>query len=195
MPFRLAEANSIFGEGQPGVSDTFGAALWGLELMFQVSGFASRDHLVNLFSTGADGAKRVPTQNLARFLLVFSAAAGMNLNLDEAYRSSAAVTVGACLGYLSSRFVFTDAAHAFRERLLEWLPAPLAQVKLGEMALQAMASPYMHCSYASAPAKHDIKAVMTALIPAGWSPCSIRTGTSMGQPSLVALLETALSSN
>ncbi|MEJ0065625.1 MAG: hypothetical protein WDM85_09385 [Caulobacteraceae bacterium] len=52
---------------------------------------------MNLLSTRADGAKRVPTQNLARFLLVFSAAAGMNLNLDEAYRSSAAVTVGACL--------------------------------------------------------------------------------------------------
>ena len=133
-----------------------------LELMFSVGGFGSADHLVNLLSTGPDGAKRVPMQNLARFLLVFSAAAGMNLNLDEAYRSSAAVTVGACLGYLASRFVFTDTAHAFRERLLEWLPAPLAQVKLGEIALQAMASPYMHCSYATSPSKHDIKVVMIA---------------------------------
>ena len=133
-----------------------------LELMFSVSGFASSDHLVNLLSTGADGAKRVPTQNLARFLLVFSAAAGMNLNLDEAFQANAAVTVGACLGYLSSRFVFTEPGHAFRERLLDWLPARLAQVKLGEMALQAIASPYMHCSYASLPTKHDVKAVMIA---------------------------------
>jgi hypothetical protein len=34
LPYRLAETNSIFNEGQPGVSDTLGAALWGLELMF-----------------------------------------------------------------------------------------------------------------------------------------------------------------
>ena len=35
LPFRLTEANSIYNEGQPGVSDTLGAALWGLEFMFQ----------------------------------------------------------------------------------------------------------------------------------------------------------------
>jgi len=133
-----------------------------LELMFEVSGFASSDHLVNLLSIETGGAKRVPPQNLARFLLIFSAAAGMSLNLDEAYQANAAVTVGACLGYLSSRFVFTEAGHAFRERLLDWLPAHLAQVKLGELALQAIASSYMHCSYASSRAKHDVKAVMVA---------------------------------
>ena len=37
LPFRIAETNSIFAEGHPGVSDTFGASLWGLELMFQVA--------------------------------------------------------------------------------------------------------------------------------------------------------------
>jgi hypothetical protein len=34
LPWRIAEANSVYDEGQPGVSDTLGAALWGLELMF-----------------------------------------------------------------------------------------------------------------------------------------------------------------
>jgi hypothetical protein len=37
LPFRIVEANSIFNEGQPGVSDTLGAALWALELMFQIA--------------------------------------------------------------------------------------------------------------------------------------------------------------
>ncbi len=37
LPYRLVEVNSIYNEGQPGVSDTFGAALWGLELMFQLA--------------------------------------------------------------------------------------------------------------------------------------------------------------
>jgi hypothetical protein len=34
LPWRIIEANSIYDEGQPGVSDTLGAALWGLELLF-----------------------------------------------------------------------------------------------------------------------------------------------------------------
>jgi hypothetical protein len=37
LPFRIAETNSIFMEGQPGVSDVFGSALWGVEFMFQVA--------------------------------------------------------------------------------------------------------------------------------------------------------------
>jgi hypothetical protein len=36
-PYRIAETNSVFQGGRPGVSDTLGAALWGLELMFQVA--------------------------------------------------------------------------------------------------------------------------------------------------------------
>jgi len=35
VPYRIAEANSVFNEGEPGVSDTLGAALWGLDLMFR----------------------------------------------------------------------------------------------------------------------------------------------------------------
>jgi hypothetical protein len=37
LPFRIAEANSIYNEGQPGVSDTLGAALWGIDLMFRAA--------------------------------------------------------------------------------------------------------------------------------------------------------------
>jgi hypothetical protein len=37
LPFRIVEANSVFGEGQPGVSDTLSAALWALELMFELA--------------------------------------------------------------------------------------------------------------------------------------------------------------
>jgi hypothetical protein len=37
LPFRITEANSVYNEGQPRVSDTLGAALWGLELLFQLA--------------------------------------------------------------------------------------------------------------------------------------------------------------
>ena len=35
LPYRITETNSVFNEGEPGVSDTLGAALWGLDLMFR----------------------------------------------------------------------------------------------------------------------------------------------------------------
>ena len=37
LPYRIAETNSVYAGGRPGVSDTLGAALWGAELMFQVA--------------------------------------------------------------------------------------------------------------------------------------------------------------
>jgi hypothetical protein len=37
LPCRIVEANSVYNEGQPGVSDTLGAALWGLEFMFDAA--------------------------------------------------------------------------------------------------------------------------------------------------------------
>ena len=37
LPYRITETNSVYDEGQPGVSDTLGAALWGLELMFHAA--------------------------------------------------------------------------------------------------------------------------------------------------------------
>ena len=37
LPWRIVEANSVYDEGQPGVSDTLGAALWGLGLMFKAA--------------------------------------------------------------------------------------------------------------------------------------------------------------
>jgi hypothetical protein len=37
LPCRIVEANSVYNEGQAGVSDTLGAALWGLEFMFEAA--------------------------------------------------------------------------------------------------------------------------------------------------------------
>jgi hypothetical protein len=37
LPFRLAETNSCYQGGKPGVSDTFASALWGSDLMYQLA--------------------------------------------------------------------------------------------------------------------------------------------------------------
>jgi hypothetical protein len=37
IPFRMAETNSYFCDGQPGVSDTFGSALWAINYLFGIA--------------------------------------------------------------------------------------------------------------------------------------------------------------
>jgi hypothetical protein len=39
VPFRINEVNSFWGGGKPGVSDTFGSALWCLDYMFQAAAY------------------------------------------------------------------------------------------------------------------------------------------------------------
>ncbi len=41
LPYRICEANSCFGGGKPGVSDTMAAALWGLDFMFTLAQFGA----------------------------------------------------------------------------------------------------------------------------------------------------------
>jgi hypothetical protein len=59
LPYRIVETNSIYDEGQPGVSDTLGAALWGLELMFQATAAGAAG--VN-FHGGVHNAPRATTK-------------------------------------------------------------------------------------------------------------------------------------
>ena len=37
LKVRMTETNSVFGGGKPGISDTLGAALWGIDVMFSVA--------------------------------------------------------------------------------------------------------------------------------------------------------------
>ena len=168
-----------------------------IELMFSTGGFGSSEHLVSLLATGEGVERRVPAENFARFLLIFSAAAGMNLNLDEGVTSNPAVMVTAALACLGGRFCFTDRAHALRERLLAWLPARLPLVQLGELALQHLASPYLHCSYATAAAKHAIKAPLMAQMRRGfegagcpqWDPAQLPARMPDGRATVVVTAE------
>jgi hypothetical protein len=133
-----------------------------IELLFRASGFGSTEHLTPLISTAEGQGRRVPTANLPRLLLIYSAASGMEISLDECLAAAGPGAVVAFLNYLGTRFCFTDTGHDFRERLLEWLPSKLHMVKLGGVTLQSMASPYMHASYALSARKHEIKAEVIA---------------------------------
>jgi Flp pilus assembly protein TadD len=87
-----------------------------------------------------------------------------DIDVDEVWRADPRAAATAFLRYTSSPYIFRPRAFGLRERLLEWLPERLPDVKLGALTLSRLADIYMHCSYAMTPRKHAIKAaLMTAM--------------------------------
>jgi hypothetical protein len=95
--------------------------------------------------------------NLLRLLALLSMNSVINVDLEQFWRANRATSAVAFLNYISSRYVFSRRAFEFRERLLEWIPDRLAEVKLSAVVLARMAEVYMHCSYAFTAKKHAIK--------------------------------------
>lgn len=149
-----------------------------IDLLFSISGFRSTEHLMPLLGQGPRGAWRIQGDALLRFFLAYMPASGLNIDFKQCMEANAPAATSAFLNYLGTRYCFTEAGHAFRERLLEWIPGKLGVIKLGQIALQRIAEPYMHCSYAETPRKHDFKAdimlqMRRALVEAGcpeWDP-------------------------
>jgi hypothetical protein len=79
------------------------------------------------------------------------------IDFERFWSINRAASAVAFLNYISSRYVFSRRAFEFRERLLEWLPARLANVTLGIVPLSRLPQVYMFCSYALTPKKHAIK--------------------------------------
>jgi hypothetical protein len=130
-----------------------------VDLIFSLSGFRSSDHLFPFLAKfGANGEMTFEGSNFLRLLTILSMNSRVNIDLDQFWQANRVAAGVAFLQYISSRYVFSPRAFEFRERLLEWIPERLDEVKLGSIILSRLPEVYMHCSYAITPKKHDIKA-------------------------------------
>jgi hypothetical protein len=108
LPWRIAETNSVYAGGRPGVSDTLGAALWGAELMFQIAAaggagvnfHAGEDKIYTPISHGRGGG--LTARALYYGMLVFAQASGdlVPARLDSGSAALAAYAVRATDGVL-----------------------------------------------------------------------------------------------
>lgn len=129
-----------------------------IDLLFSLSGFRTSDHFLSLIAKNAGGGQLTfEGPNFLRLLALFSMNSFVNVDFDQFWRANPVGSAIAFLNYISSRYVYSRRAFEFRERLLEWIPARLGEVKLGSMALSRLPEVYMHCSYAMTPRKHAIK--------------------------------------
>jgi hypothetical protein len=129
-----------------------------VDLMFSISGFRTSDHLFPLLVTGGQGNQmRFDGPNFLRLLCLMSMNTTLIIDFEQFWRAQPVASALAFLQYISSRYVFSPRAFDFRERLLEWIPDKLDEVKLGSLILSRLPEIYMHCSYAITPKKHLIK--------------------------------------
>ncbi len=129
-----------------------------IDLIFSISGFATSDYLLPVIgSVAGSDTWTLSAETIIRFLPVLSTNTRFELDLDKWWQANTPAAATAFLHFLGSRTVFRPRAAALRERLLEWLPARLDEIRLGTISLSRAAETYMHCSYAFTPRKHDIK--------------------------------------
>src|SRR5579862_9620218 len=134
-----------------------------IDLIFSLSGFRTSDNYLSLI--GQDAGNNQLTfagPNFLRLLALLTMNSFLNIDFDQVWRSNPVASGVAFFNYISSRYVFSRRAFEFRERLLEWIPARLSEVKFGGMTLARLPEVYMHCSYAMTPKKHAIKRPLMA---------------------------------
>ena len=129
-----------------------------IDLIFSLSGFRTSDHLVRLIAKDAGGGRlSFQGTDYLRLLTVLTMNSFIHVDFDRFWRTNRVASAIAFFNYISSRYVFSRRAFDFRERLLEWMPERLAEVKFGAMTLARLPEVYMHCSYALTARKHAIK--------------------------------------
>jgi hypothetical protein len=138
-----------------------------LSAIFGASAFLTADHVIRALNLHPeDPGKRIEVRDkdLLKFALLYSLDSEIPLDLDAMWAKDRKIASALFLGILSSRIVLSDAAHAKREKLLEWFPQKLAEMHLNDLPAGFLHDTWMHCTYAATPAKHDIKAALNKVI-------------------------------
>jgi hypothetical protein len=129
-----------------------------IDLIFSLSGFRNSDSFLALIAKDlGNNQLQFESSAFRRMLVLLTMNSQINVDFDNFWRADAVASAIAFFNYISSRYVFSRRAFEFRERLLEWIPARLGDVKLGSMTLARIPEVFMHCSYAVTPKKHEIK--------------------------------------
>lgn len=129
-----------------------------IDLLFGVSGFRSSDFLLAKIAKPAPGGNwTFSGDGVLRMLAAYALDSRFALDFAQCWQANRTAAAVAFLHYVGSRYLFWPRAFELRERLLQWLPGMLDQVKLGSMTLSRVPEIYMHCSYAITPRKHEIK--------------------------------------
>ena len=139
-----------------------------LAAIFGATPFGHADHVIAALAgamPGQGGALALSPGDLLKYCVLCVPDSELDVPLDALWAHDARAAVGLCIARLAARQMVTPSACARRETMLRWLPRKLAQLPdLRGLPTAVLHDAYMHCSYALAADKHDIKREINRLL-------------------------------
>ncbi len=124
--------------------------------IFEISGYRGTDHLIGLFGTRNGSQYSYKRGELLRLFAGLSINAMTDILLDVFLKLPPKDSLPSLFGFLSEQMVYTKRAENIRSRLLS-LADHWKDVPVQPYTVLTVGPPYMGCSYAEAPHKHQIK--------------------------------------
>ncbi|MBP0591363.1 adhesin [Paraburkholderia sp. LEh10] len=160
----LADPQFKLNDGQ--FNQLFNARHW-LNMLFVASSYGSTDHILRaLLEHDAQTNDPGNTKALIRKQIVlYTVESEYEIDLADLAIHEPALATSLGMSVVGSAVVISPAAHAKRERLIEWLPAALDAIgDLDELPGGAVCGAYMHCSYSDLPNRHAMKRGISRLV-------------------------------
>lgn len=137
----------------------FSARHW-LNMLFVASSYGSMDHILRaLLAHSAQSNDPEEAKALIRKQIVlYTVESEYDIDLADLAQSEPVLATSLGMSVVGSAVVISPAAHAKRERMIEWLPRALESIDdLDELPGSAVCGAYMHCSYSDLPNRHAMK--------------------------------------
>ncbi|MEM5340080.1 adhesin [Paraburkholderia azotifigens] len=144
----------------------FSARHW-LNMLFVASSYGSMDHILRaLLAHSVQSHDPDERQALIRKQIVlYTVESEYDIDLADLAQSEPVLATSLGMSVVGSAVVISPAAHAKRERMIEWLPRALESIEdLDDLPGSAVCGAYMHCSYSDLPNRHAMKRGISQLV-------------------------------
>ncbi|MBN3763356.1 adhesin [Burkholderia sp. Ac-20365] len=138
-----------------------------LNMLFVASSYGNTDHILRtlLAHSAAVGEEHDVTALIRKQIVLYTLESAYEIDLADLARSEPTLATSLGMSVVASAVVISPAAHAKRERMIEWLPGALESIDdLDHLHGSAVCGAYMHCSYSDLPARHAIKRGISQLV-------------------------------
>ncbi|WP_345813189.1 adhesin [Paraburkholderia sp. PREW-6R] len=169
---RIADAlTTLLSDARFQLSDKqFAQLFWGrpwINMLFAVTTYGNTDHIVRALLAQTSASDDLAARNALtrKQLALYTAESLLEIDLVALAENEPVLAASLGVSMLGAAVVISPAAHAKRERMIEWLPAVLDTIDdLDDLPNSAVCAAYMHCSYSLLPQRHAIKRSINRLV-------------------------------
>lgn len=138
---------------------------WGrpwTNMIFAATSYGTTDHIVRKLLE--DGHHRHDALTRKQ-LVLYTSESQYDIDFTDLHRCDPVLATSLGISLVSAAVNISPAAHAKRERMIEWLPGALESIDdLDDLPTYGVCGAYMHCSYSTSPARHAIKRSINVLV-------------------------------